>query len=316
MKRFSVLCRYASGLMALMGFVQTPSTLADPPAPAPVPEVTVTAPKLPSAAELAGPSVANFVAAHARPSIATGMLARWHDPVCARAVGLPPDLDTFIAARIAAVAASVGAPAGAADCKPNIHIFFTDDPQTLITQVAQKYPYLLGFHYPHQTESVASVRHSIEGWYETATQGADGGVALDQPVRLNSADQDGLNGKLQSKTPPGRAGSHLGDRRSSLLVHVLIVADVHAVGGLQIRSISDYLALLVLSQTRQQDACGQLPSILDLLAPECDREKPTAVTASDLAFLRALYATADQGAPYYMEKASIDGRVRSALVPH
>lgn len=308
--------RYAPGLAALAGLTAGfPHVYADAPPP-PVLEVTVTAPRLPTPEELAGPSVSNFVAAHARPSIATGMLARWQTPVCAKVIGLAPGPSAFIAARIAAVATSVGAPAGTADCKPNIHIFFSDAPQALITQVARKYPYLLGFHYPHQTDSLATARHSIEGWYETATQGDTGAVALDTPVRLNSDDATGLEGKLQSKTPPGRLGSKLTDHRSSLLVHVLIVADVHKVAGLEIGPISDYMAMLVLSQTRQQDACGQLPSILDFMAPECDREKPTAVTAGDLAFLRALYATSAQGAPYYMEKASIDGRVRAALTPH
>jgi hypothetical protein len=38
------------------------------------------------------------------------------------------------------------------------------------------------------------------------------------------------------------------------------------------------------------DHCDRLPSILDLMSPSCGgRQKPTAVTAGDLAFLKALY---------------------------
>jgi hypothetical protein len=100
------------------------------------------------------------------------------------------------------------------------------------------------------------------------------------------------------------------------MVHVLIVADLHKFVGYEIGSIADYIAMLVLSQTRQQDACGQLPSILDLLAPQCGRERPTAVTAGDLAFLRALYSTGNQEASYDMETTIIGGIVRSQLTPH
>jgi hypothetical protein len=322
MKRsLTSVARHAAGLAVLVCLSATPQSYAGAPVATgealPVPEVTVTAPRLPTPEELAGDSVSNFVAAHARPSLASGHLARWRTPVCASTRGLSAAFTAFISARIAAVAASVGAPYGVTGCKPNIHIYFTTEPQALATSIAKKYPSLLGFHYAHQTESLATIRHPIEGWYETATVGAYGS-ALDEAMPLNSSADAGTTtaGKLHSTTPSGSLGSFLTDGRSSVLAHVLVIVDSRRVSGYQIGSISDYLAMLVLSQTRQQDACGRLPSILDLWAPTCDRERPTAVTAGDLAFLRALYATTGQNAPYYMEKASIDGRVRRELTPH
>jgi hypothetical protein len=237
---FTALCRYLSGPAILVCFLAAPLSYAAPAAPqgeAPLPplEVTVTAPRLPTPQELAGDSVTNFVAAHARPSSASGHLARWQEPVCAETKGMTPGFNAFVSARIAAIAAIVGAPSGTKGCKPNVHIYFTPEPQTLVTSIAKEYPSLLGFHYVHQTESLATVRHPIEGWYATATRGA---------------------------------------------------------------------------------ACGQLRSILDLLAPRCDRERPTAVTAGDLAFLRALYSTGNQEASYDMETTIIGGIVRSQLTPH
>lgn len=58
-----------------------------------------------------------------------------------------------------------------------------------------------------------------------------------------------------------------------------------------IGSISDYLAVLTLTQTRLLDDCSQLPSIMDSLAAGCPSgKKPDQVTAGDLAYLRALYS--------------------------
>jgi hypothetical protein len=63
--------------------------------------------------------------------------------------------------------------------------------------------------------------------------------------------------------------------------------------------------MLVLSQTQSPDMCGPLPSILDLMASHCDSaEKPEAVTAGDLAFLRALYST-DLREKYALEEGDI-----------
>jgi hypothetical protein len=48
--------------------------------------------------------------------------------------------------------------------------------------------------------------------------------------------------------------------------------------------------MLALSVVQTPDNCDPLPSILDMMSPSCGaREKPTAVTAGDLAFLKALY---------------------------
>jgi len=71
---------------------------------------------------------------------------------------------------------------------------------------------------------------------------------------------------------------------------VILIVDTTKVGGYSIGTIADYLAMLALSVTQSPDHCDPLPSILDLMSSSCDsREKPTAITAGDLAFLKALY---------------------------
>jgi hypothetical protein len=48
--------------------------------------------------------------------------------------------------------------------------------------------------------------------------------------------------------------------------------------------------MLALSVAQSPDHCDALPSILDLTSSRCDaHEKPSAITAGDLAFLKALY---------------------------
>lgn len=318
--RVRTLHRYTAALATLLSSASVSEAMPGPPPGTEVnstlPEVSVVAPRAPTPEELAGDSVPNFVAAHARPSPASGQLARWHTPVCASTLGLTPAFNAFVSARIAAIAASVGAPTGAANCKPDIHIYFTSDPQVVANGVAKQLPALLGFHYVSETRNLATLRHPIEGWYATATQGDRGGVQLDEPTTFDSAAEGPGTGRalLQSATPPARLGTRLTTGRDSILVHALVLVDIRKVTGYEIGPLSDYLAMLVLSQTRQQDACGQLPSILDLMAPGCGREKPTAVTAGDLAFLRALYIS-DLRTSYYVEKGSLDAKVLQRLSP-
>ena len=261
-----------------------------------VPTITVTAPKPPDPEQLAGDSVPKFIAAHARPAEVTGQLARWREGICPETSGLSPAFNSFVSARIEAVAAVVGAPhKDPGHCKANVRILFTSEPKQVIEEIVKRDPALLGFHYAQQTQRAATFDHPIQGWYMTATQGDRGGIALDNPnpiQQTTSALSNPVGRALESgTTPAGRAGTRLATGQNSLLVHALVIVDTKGVAGYAIGSISDYLALLVLSQTQSPDTCGPLPSILDLMASHCEGpDKPEAVTAGDLAFLRALYS--------------------------
>ena len=71
---------------------------------------------------------------------------------------------------------------------------------------------------------------------------------------------------------------------------VILVVDASKIIGYTIGSIADYLAMLTLSVAQTPDHCDPLPSILDMMSANCAaREKPAAITAGDLAFLKALY---------------------------
>ena len=58
---------------------------------------------------------------------------RFRDDICVKVVGLPDEYDAFIARRIVEVAREVHAPvAKAADCRVNVNVIFTTEPQALV----------------------------------------------------------------------------------------------------------------------------------------------------------------------------------------
>ncbi len=90
--------------------------------------------------------------------------------------------------------------------------------------------------------------------------------------------------------PPSRH-----ERRRKMNVDVLscrrsLCGDATKDTGSAIGTIADYVAVLSLSVAQSPDHCDPLPSIPDLMSSNCGtRDRPTAITAGDLAFLRALY---------------------------
>jgi hypothetical protein len=261
-----------------------------------LPAVTVTAPRPPTKEELAGDSVSKFIAAHGTHAVVTGQLARWREGICPVTSGLSPGFNAFVSARLLAVAAAVGAPSAEGRCRHNVQIIFTTDPQRILDEVVKHRPFLLGFHYSRQTQNMVTFDQPIQGWYVTATRNDEGLEVTDNPIPIRQGSSPISSTSpahwLESGTsPPGDAGSRLTTGLTSLIAHALILVDTKKVAGDPIGAVSDYLAMMVLTQTRAPDECGRLPSILDLMASQCDGgDKPDAMTAGDLAFLRALYA--------------------------
>src|SRR6185437_6881562 len=83
-------------------------------------------------------------------------------------------------------------------------------------------------------------------------------------------------------------GAHPNARQKLALA--IVVVDPARTQGMSLDTVSDYAAVLALSQPRSLDRCSVLPSITDLFAGACPgRTAPTRLTAADTAFLTALY---------------------------
>jgi hypothetical protein len=78
-----------------------------------------------------------------------------------------------------------------------------------------------------------------------------------------------------------------GDGLRSTFYNEIVVADPTKLVELEMGPLSDYVALLALSQVQGLDKCQGLSSIVNLLPEGC--EKPAGLTASDAGYLRGLY---------------------------
>ena len=102
-----------------------------------------------------------------------------------------------------------------------------------------------------------------------------------------------LNPKLCTRQMPNAIkanvmGSRIGDGLRSSFEHVIIVVDPRQVAGQELGAVSDYIAMLALTQITPPAGCVSLPSIANLLAPGCG-EPVKGLTPGDTAYLRGLY---------------------------
>jgi hypothetical protein len=265
-----------------------------------VPDVTVTPPTPPTDQELAGDSLYQFIVHHATVHYmdtgTTRNLARWRggmQSICALTVGLSPGYNTFVTARLRALAAYVGAPVQSnPQCKNNVQIIFTSNPKKSMDDVINWATVYFNIRYSGGMKDLIAYRgdHAIQGWYMTTRGGAR---VLNTDVAFVGLDLLPVWPQItQNYVGSSNLGSRLGGGSGSGIGIgiVILIVDTTKVVGYTVGTIADYLAMLTLSVVQSPDHCDPLPSILDLLSSSCStREPPTAMTAGDLAFLKALY---------------------------
>jgi len=78
------------------------------------------------------------------------------------------------------------------------------------------------------------------------------------------------------------------DGLNSGFFNVLIVAEPAKLFNYEVGSLADYITMLVLSQLASLDSCQELPSISNMLAPDC-ASTTSRTTDGDLAYLHSLY---------------------------
>jgi hypothetical protein len=219
-----------------------------------------------------------FIRSYVPASTISGKLARWIDPICPLVIGLSPNENMAVRERIKKDAQAVGAPLQARQsCRPNVIAVFVQDPQALTTMIAtqdwSKAKILLGdVDGPMHARKLSKITSAIQAWYGTGIKDMEGRRAPNEcwPTRC----------ELIAKA------SNLDDGTQSFFAHVFVVIDLSKVAGRQIGTIADYAAMLILTQTDAFATCRNMPSITNLLMPECDTNlKTAALSDADLADL-------------------------------
>ena len=233
-------------------------------------------------------------------------IAGWDDSICVAVAGLEPAKDQAVKARIEAVARDQGLIVKPDRCGPehvasNIEILFTPDPDRLLKTIANARPWMVGG-VPTRSDPLISVRayedglimkRPIQAWYTTACQ----------PDVSNWA-----HGwfALASYEPCQKI----------MFQNVLVVVDERRIPGLRLDVLTDYAAMLALTQPASLDGCNALPSVIDLFSRACaDHPEPSGLTETDTAYLKALYTGGQNLPPGYQAPHDIATRMARILVP-
>jgi hypothetical protein len=224
-------------------------------------------------------------------------LARWQLPICPLVAGLPFEQGKFVFLRVSQIASEVGIPLDSQDCKPNLLVVMTREPQKLLQDWWSKRPGLF-----NRDRGVAGIKRKIR---------------TDAPVRVfhNACSvppgiSKTFSPAVMAQCGSGTLGTKLTRGAVRAIYSVIVVVDLQQTKDLGIGQLTDYIAMVSLAQIRKDSELGAAPTILRLF-DERDAARPQGLSTWDQAFLRSLY-DADPGS--VMQRAGIKLRMKRDLV--
>jgi hypothetical protein len=230
----------------------------------------------------------HFVDHVTRPDFLERSLARWLEPVCPAAMGLPRDQGEYLLARVSTIADAAKAPLSKdSDCAPNLYIMFTHDPKKSLEGALKKDPFLLRVNGelagPRAVSAFLDTPVPVRVWYNTGRYRTAGRPPLTEAVSLPNGQTLGTETDIQIGSPKMWYAAVEG------LDTVIVIVDTSLTKGMSLATVVDYTAMVGLMELEPDAKVGNAPSILAAFSGGTGRA--TAMTEWDGAFLKGLYET-------------------------
>jgi hypothetical protein len=220
---------------------------------------------------------------------------RWNTPICFLAAGWGADDVSSVLTRLAQISAAAGAPLAGKACTPNFVVVFTPEPDQVISAWYAKNKQLFGNASPLQIRHfLDSTRSRPVRTWRNIDIGRVATTRFGHFVPSNS----------RADPSPFAGNSAFG------FLSVFEIIDASRAAGIDLHQLTDYVAMMGLSNINIDVDVGDAPSILQLFSPA--RRFDLGLSHWDTAYLTALYQT-DQSSR--SQRFEIARRVAEAVAP-
>lgn len=211
-------------------------------------------------------------------------LATWRTEMCVMAVNMPRAHGQALVDRVSQLALHLGVTIGEPGCEPNVVIAMSTDASAMAAQLVERRERTFQPNWTGSSqgdEQLNAFVHSaapVRWWHiSIPVDAATGEVAVRMP-----GDGDGLR-VVNKRMGATRLRSPLRDDMRKAFV----IIDVDDVANVTFEQLTDYVAFIVMAQTDPEADTGAYDTILNLF----HGGGPDRLTAWDLAYLEALYAS-------------------------
>ena len=207
----------------------------------------------------------------------------WHGPICPLVAGRPRKEGQFVFDHLSDILTSVGAGMGQTGCRPNFFVIFTAQPEALLNTAWERNDRLFGDQ--GGAHEFIDTPRPVRIWYNAELVGADG-RASSSAAAAAMFGNGGSSVPVIKIAPIGRSEFGVVQQITSIIA----VVDIRRVVGLDLRQLTDYVAMAGLTKVALDGDYRDAPTILRLFTASGE-DRPTSLSPWDEAFLKELYRT-------------------------
>jgi hypothetical protein len=217
--------------------------------------------------------------------------ARYENPLCPKAVGLPAAIEKEVTDRIRLVAKAAQIDVANGSCTPNLIVIVTPDKKATIDILRKSRPLYVDGVSPDMLKRLAASPQPFLSWQVTEMIGNEGmpiGKGNNMPRPNPSKPFDGDFSKVFVAPPPSRLRANA---KPQILASIVTV-ETKALNDVTSRQLADFALVRAMLPLEDRDGNAPASSILSLFNPGVTPEGgPQSVTWLDIAFLKALAST-------------------------
>ena len=231
--------------------------------------------------------ISNFIR-DLTPAPVHGQLSRFDAPVCPAVAGLTREKADFIVGRMRRVAAAAGIRVAKEGCDANVILIVAPDKNRLLTQLERYRPE----YFPASWSSwhIHELEHDpspVAAWQFEGEFWADGRLIDDGFTGSGIAPSE--IGMLQKTTEPQ---SRLKPSARPAFMTSVVVVQASALDGMTTTQLADYAAMRAFVRTDPEKLrSSTADTILSVIDAPMGSSVPITLTAWDLSFLKAFYAS-------------------------
>ncbi|MEO0441378.1 MAG: hypothetical protein AAF067_10935 [Pseudomonadota bacterium] len=220
-----------------------------------------------------------------------GQYARWEAPLCLQMIGWQEEHAANVKSLIEITTREIGHDVAKAECRPNMAIVLTPDPDAFINRLRKSEPRIFNRFSRSQRQAATKGNHPVRLLLGARDLNKDGRAihfegALAPPPGLEAL--GGISGSIVQGS--GVGDSRIGTTVKSNFVAGVAVVDVDAIDGATFEGLSSYLAMRLLSGVPGNRIPESGATVLQLFqALDEESDPPTELSRWDIAFLRGLY---------------------------
>jgi hypothetical protein len=212
-------------------------------------------------------------------------LANWQReiPICPLVAGLPRGDGEYVLSKISSIAAAAGAPLAAENCKPNLFVVVTSEPDALLKAWSKRDVRLYENGDDHGGVDIRKFlddKAPVRAWYNAELYSRDG-----TPIRYSGGD-----GVVPGARTVQATATRIRFNAVRDLASVIVLIDAPRARGVSFGQLAAYISMVGLAQIKVGARVSDTPSILQLFSAD-GKSAPAGLTEWDQAFLKGLYHT-------------------------